>query len=128
MIIYLIVGLPGSGKTTLLNKFKRCYKIDDIKDLSELPDTNKSVKRLVIADPNFCFPNVLKNAENILMEKYSHAKILKIFFENDSKKAIFNANKRENKKVTYFINLLSDEYQIPKGYRSLKIKCEKENE
>lgn len=83
--IILFIGLPGSGKT--YHSKKLCdLVIDDIADLSQLPETIGNAD-LGISDVNFCDDVILRSAVKILREKYPKHFIERIYFENDAEKA-----------------------------------------
>jgi hypothetical protein len=94
--LMLFVGLPGSGKTHHANKFCDIV-IDDITDLSQLPDAESIGSQDVgITDVNFCDSFILEKALSILKEKYPNHSFDIVYFENDSTKCRSNVKYRSD--------------------------------
>lgn len=84
--INLIVGLPGSGKTHLAWDIGG-YVVDDIKDMSDLPDTIEH-DTWTITDPNFCNAKTIEIAKSQLKHHakglgYSNVVFNIHYFENN---------------------------------------------
>lgn len=120
MKILLVVGLPCSGKTTFLNTLKDYYIIDDITDLSEIPQD--SGINIAVSDVHFCMAQTLEKAKTYFKKSFPDYNIDVIYFENAPKKCINNYFYRnDNRKVLSMINSLSKIYAIPKNSKILTI-------
>lgn len=99
MKLSLVVGLPGSGKThtakLIAIRDGNTIIVDDIKDQSELPDADCG-QNIVVTDPNFCDPNILAMAKDILGKKYPGYEMEIYYFENDPEKARANVEYRND--------------------------------
>lgn len=116
MKVTLVAGLPGSGKTTLLKEMKSqgAVTVDDIADLDSLPAS--PVPWLVVADVNFCIPEVRDRAGVEIRKRYGHVDIEWVFFANDREQCLRNAEARnDGRNVRPDIEVLSRRYVIPNG-------------
>ncbi len=117
--IICIVGLPGSGKTYYANTFKNVLLLDDIFDLSYLPE--EMIQDIIITDPFFCHEHIRNLAQNVLESKYNVTPEW-YFFENDPESCIANVIKRnDGRKVFDFIKMLSQKYVIPCEYTPIPV-------
>lgn len=116
MKVTLIAGLPGSGKTTKLQEMELAgaVTIDDISDLSELPE--RPVEWLAVADVNFCIPHVRRAAEAEIARRYGLVEYEWMFFANDPDACHANAERRDDgRNVAADIAAMSRFYVIPEG-------------
>jgi hypothetical protein len=94
--------------------------IDDIRDLSELPAN--PVPWLVIADVNFCRPEVRTAAETEIVRRFAYFDLEWIFFENDPEQCRSNAAERnDGRSVVADIDVLSRAYVIPEGATTVPV-------
>lgn len=123
MNILLIIGLPGSGKSHLCNKLRGGHfnVLDDIEILDGLPSPDDK-RVLVIASPNYCYPDILKKCKEHLRQKYVNCSITCLYFENDAAKCLRNVEYRnDGREVERSIELMSKYYEIPDTVTPLKI-------
>lgn len=112
----LIIGLPGSGKTTLAktllanSEVKDSILIDDPKHFSEIANAVRA-KYLIIVDPHLCISLNYLTAE-MMLESLGFS-VERIFFENNPKQCLINAEKRGTKNVKADIDYFSKRYFIP---------------
>lgn len=110
-VVHLIIGLPGSGKTHFARQLG-VLMIDDITDLSELPD--RGVGDFAITDPHFCKPRTLANAVRTIASNYPDHHIVQHWFENDARKALRNvAYRNDGRVVRGLVLALSSVYKPP---------------
>jgi hypothetical protein len=94
--------------------------IDDIRDLSELPET--PVPWLAIADVNFCRPDVRDAAEFEIGRRFGSVDFEWIFFENDPGQCRSNAaGRNDGRNVVADIDALSRSYVIPEGATTVPV-------
>lgn len=110
--ILLFVGLPGSGKSYHAKKLCDVV-VDDITDLSQLPDDIGS-NDLGVIDVNFCDESILKAAGKYLKNKYPTHAIGVVYFENDARKARKNVDRRaDGRNVEGTIRRFEKNYNPP---------------
>lgn len=122
-LIYAIVGLPASGKTTLAQKWLNHGKVDYICDdpnvIGDVYTALEKYDKVAICDPYLCYELNRKSLEEIA--EYKGFDIKYTFFQNDKSTCHYNASKRVGKDVTKFIDQLSKEYTIPRGYTGRQV-------
>jgi GTPase SAR1 family protein len=109
----LIIGLPASGKSTYIESIKGDATVLDDFVGRDLP----SIDRLIIADPYLCRERIRVAMKNSLeLMGYS---VEEVFYENDPDQCHINAEKRPDKEVDRFIDILSWEYAPPRVDRKV---------
>jgi hypothetical protein len=116
MNIILIIGLPASGKTHLATSLGEQLGIPVFDDPTST-DFLRTVTYdgMIITDPKFCDPSILRSAEGLILKHFPKGQIQYIYFENDPAQCLINAAQRPGKLVTNFIQQLSKVYKIPEG-------------
>lgn len=121
----LIIGLPGSGKTTLAKSLlarslleRDSVLIDDPKHFSEIANAVRA-KHLIVVDPHLCIALNYLTAE--LMLTNLGFSIERIYFENNPKQCLINAQKRGTKKVEEDIKYFSKRYFIPSSVEVIPV-------
>lgn len=121
--VYVICGLPASGKTTLAGDLLTSglieHIVDDPKHINEVITAFEIDKNFCITDPYLCHKeHQLKLIELINKYGFDHEFI---YFENNTHNCKINADKRVNKKVNNFIDILSEVYYIPDNSNVIKV-------
>lgn len=117
MKVTIIIGLPGSGKSYLLDKIATNHTVlDDFVSPEKIHMALSLRDDVMMADPFFCEPDILKRAVEIV-ELYT-SNIEYIYFENNKERAIANAENR-GRGVKGLIHQLSATYKPPENARKI---------
>lgn len=116
----LIIGLPGSGKTTYAKTLldSDSVLIDDPKIFSEIV-SSLGAKKIVIVDPHLC-TSLNREVAKDMLEKLDLV-VEEIYFENNPKQCLINAEKRGTKNVKADIEYFSKRYFIPANAKVIPV-------
>ena len=125
MKITMLVGLPCSGKTHY-GKGSGCLFIDDVSlmDTKVLKEMIKDMN-IIIADVFLCRPRERTSAQRWFDLNFPDAQLEWVFFENNREKCLTNMRHHrslgDDRKVEDLIHVLSKDYVIPYGTKTLEI-------